>query len=332
MKLKTVVIGGAGFIGSNLARALLDRGGEVLIADDFSRGNRLNLSDLGIQADCQEVDLRDLSQALEITKEAETVFHLAARVGSLDWLHGSETAELEALQTNLLIDTNTFRACIQNKVKKIIYASSVSVYPIHLQNRHDVVFTEDDCQIPTEGSETPIINPEGGYGWAKLLGEIQLSWMKGVEIGIARIFNIYGENGDLGKTSQVVPSLIRKAICYPTEEFIVWGDGKQSRDFLYVSDLVDALLKLEEKASNPPVVVNLGSDKAIPIGELAEKIVKVSGKDIEMRYDTSKPAGPTSRTADITKARALLGWQPRVSLEEGLKRTYTWAAKRFQPK
>lgn len=328
--MKTVVTGGAGFIGSNLARALLDQGREVVIADDFSRGNRLNLSDLGIQADCLEVDLRDFAQALEVIRGAETVFHLAARVGSLDWLHGSDMAELEALQTNLLIDTNTFRACIQNKVRKVIYASSVSVYPIHLQNRHDVVFAEDDCPVTAKGCEVPIINPEGGYGWSKLLGEIQLSWMKDIEIGIARIFNVYGENGELGKSSHVVLSLIRKAIRYPSEEFIVWGDGKQSRDFIYVADIADALIKLEEMASNPPVVVNLGGDKAIPIGELAEKIAGISGKDMEIKYDTSRPMGPTSRTADITRARSLLDWQPAVNLEEGLKRTYAWMVQRLQ--
>lgn len=328
--MKTLVTGGAGFIGSHLVRALLDQGREVVIADDFSRGNRLNLSDLDIRADWQEVDLRDFAQALEVTKGAETVFHLAARVGSLDWLHGSDMAELEALQTNLLIDTNTFRACVQNQVRKIIYASSVSVYPIHLQNRHDVVFTEDDCLIPANESEASVINPEGGYGWAKFLGEIQLSWMKGVEIGIARIFNIYGENGELDKSSHVVLSLIRKAIRYPDEEFIVWGDGRQSRDFLYVSDVVDALLRLEEKASNPPVVVNLGADKAVSIGVLAEKIVELSGKNMAIEYDTGKPVGPISRTANIAKARALLGWQPKVSLEEGLRRTYAWAVKRLR--
>lgn len=327
--MKTIVTGGAGFIGSNLVKALLDRGREVVIVDDFSRGNSLNLSDLGIKADCQEVDLRDFAQTLKVIQGAETVFHLAARVGSINWLHGSEMAELEAFQTNLLIDTNTFRACIQNRVKKIIYASSVSVYPIHLQNRHDVVFSEDDCPIPAKGSKTPIINPEGGYGWAKLMGEIQLHWIKDIQVGIARIFNIYGENGALGESAHVVVALMSKAIRYPEEEFIVWGDGKQSRDFLYVQDCVEALLLLEEKVSTPSVVVNIGSGKAVTIGSLAEQIIKISGKKIQPKYDPNKPVGPISRTADITKAKAILGWQPKVNLEEGLRRTYIWLEKRL---
>jgi len=326
--LKTVVTGGAGFIGSHLVKGLLDQGREVIIADDFSRGNRLNLLDLGIQTECRNIDLRDFPKALKVTRGAETVFHLASRVGSLDWLHGSAANELEALQTNLVIDANVFRACIKNGVKKIVYASSVSVYPIHLQNSQGVVFSEDDLQISKLGYET--IDPEGGYGWAKFLGELQLSWVEDISVGIARIFNIFGENGALGDSVQVVPALIRKASRYPIEEFIVWGDGKQSRDLLYVSNCVDALLKLEEKASNPPIVVNIGSEQAITIGSLAEKIVDLSGKNIEIKYDPSKPMGPNSRTAVVTKARTLLGWQSVVSLEEGLKRTYTWLEKRLQ--
>ena len=328
--MKTVVTGGAGFIGSNLARALLNKGKEVVIADNFSRGNQLNLADLGIQADCQEIDLRDPAQALQVTQGAETVFHLAAMVGSVDALHGSENVELEALQTNLLIDTNTFRACIQNGVKKIVFASSVSVYPMQVQNRQKAVFAEDDCVVPPDEAEEPTINPEGGYGWSKLLGEIQLSWMKDIKVGVARIFSTYGENGKMGEGSHVVLSLIRKAIRYPENEFVVWGDGKQTRDFVHVADVTNALLRLEEGASNPPVTVNVGGEKAIPIGELARKITDISGKNMEMKFDASRPAGPTSRTADIAKAKALLGWQPMIGLEAGLERTYAWATRRLQ--
>ena len=330
MQLKTVVTGGAGFIGSNLTRMLLDQGRHVIIADDFSRGSRLNLSDLDIQIDYQKVDLKDYSQALKVTKGADTVFHLASRVGSVDTLHGSEMVELATLQNNLIIDTNTFRACIKNGVKKIVYASSVSVYPIHLQTRPNAVFTEDDCLTPDGETEIPISNPEGGYGWAKFLGEIQLSWMKGVKVGIARIFSIYGENGALGDHPHVVLSLISKAIRYPEEEFIVWGDGKQSRDFLYVKDVCRGLIKLEEKASNPPIIANLGGDKAVSIEELAEKIVRISEKGMKIKFDTTRPSGPNSRTSNITKARRILDWEPQFSLEEGLKQTYEWALKRLK--
>ncbi len=319
--MKTVVTGGAGFIGSHLVKRLLDEGRDVVAVDDMSRGSLLNLKDLGVPLGCAiEANLRDYGQALNAIGGADVVFHLAARVGSVEYLHGSELAELRALQDNLITDANVFRACTETNVKRIVYASSVSVYPIDLQREPGVVFSEDDLRY---------YNPEGGYGWAKLLGEIQLGWMKDVNIGIARIFNVYGEGEPLDETTHVIPALIRKAVTYPKEDFIVWGDGEQSRCFIYVSDCVDALIKLEEKASNPPLTVNIGSDKPVKIKEIAEKIVAVSGKNIKIKYDSGKPVGPLSRTANITNARKKLSWSPSVILDEGLRRTYSWAEKRL---
>jgi GDP-D-mannose 3',5'-epimerase len=319
--VKTVVTGGTGFIGSHLVKRLMDEGRDVVIADDFSRGKVRNLLDLGIRAELRPIDLRDYHQALEVVEGAKSVFHLAARVGSVEFLHGSEMAELLALQTNLVIDANVFRACLEKGIKTLVYASSVSVYPIDLQRAYDVVLSEDDLRY---------INPEGGYGWAKLMGEIQLQWMKGFEVGIARIFNIYGEGEEPDNDAHVVPALMRKAVLYPQEEFRVWGNGEQTRDLLYVADAVEALLRLEEKASWPPVVVNIGSGKPVPIKVLVEKIIAISGKDIQPNYDPTKPVGPLSRTADISRARSLLGWEPSVSLEDGLQRTFRWVEMRLK--
>ncbi|MGB6837536.1 MAG: NAD-dependent epimerase/dehydratase family protein [Dehalococcoidia bacterium] len=318
--MKTVVTGGAGFIGSHLVKRLVEQGREVVVADDFSRGKAQNLLDLGIRLDPHPIDLRDYQQALESLDGAESVFHLAARVGSVEFLHGSDMAELLALQANLTIDANVLKACLETGVKTLVYASSVSVYPIDTQQRYDVLFTEDDVRY---------INPEGGYGWAKLLGEIQVQWMRGLNRGIARIFNIYGENEEPDENAHVVPALMRKGILYPQEEFLVWGDGNQTRDLLYVADAVEALLTLEGKTSSPPVVVNIGSGEALPVRALANKIVEISGKAIEPSYDPTKPVGPLSRTAAISRAKALLGWEPEVSLDEGLSRTYRWVAARM---
>jgi nucleoside-diphosphate-sugar epimerase len=339
--LKTVVTGGAGFIGSHLVKTLLDQGREVVIADDFSRGSLQNLLDLGIQpsslgnsgADVT-IDLRDYAQALKIIQGAETVFHLAARIGSIDYLHGDNLSEVIALQTNLTIDTNVFRASLESNVRKIVYASSAAVYPINLQYQAGAVLSEDilelsQNQATKQDTEHLGINPDGGYGWAKLMGEIQLHWMSHIDEGIARIFNVYGENLDLSKAVPVIPSLFLKANRYPQEEFTVWGDGQQSRDLLYVSDCVDALLRLEKKASSPPLTANIGSGKQVSVGTIAEKVVELSGKDIKIIYDPTKPVGPLSRTADITRARALLDWEPRVNLNEGLKRTYFWIQRRL---
>jgi nucleoside-diphosphate-sugar epimerase len=394
--MKTIVTGGTGFIGSHLVKSLLEQKREVIVVSDLAHVGIKNLTDLGLRTSdfgLQQADLSDYHQALKAMEGAGSVFHLAARVGSLEYLHGSELAELAALQTNLVIDANVFRACLKNNVRKLVYASSVAVYPMDKQYSPGTIFSESDLDLEllTQGTQQTqqtimtsdighrTIAPDGGYGWAKLMGELQLSWMsegKGtldlglrtsdsrlrtsdlghrtIKIGIARIFNIYGENEPLGEKAHVIADLIRKAIFYPQKEFVVRGDGKQSRDFLYVSDCVAALLRLEQKISSlnesqsnldesqlnlnesplsrprtsdlgpRTLTINIGSGKAVSIGTIAEKIVALSEKNIEIKYDTGKPVGPISRTADITRARALLGWQPRISLDEGLRHTYTW--------
>jgi UDP-glucose 4-epimerase len=139
--MSTVVTGGAGFIGCHLVKRLLDEGRDVIVVDNFSRGSLENLRDVGAEkVKCVKADLRDYDQALAAIEGAETVYHLAAVVGSVEYLHGSEIAELRALQDNVVIDANVFRACLQHKVRKIVYASSVSVYPIDMQQKLDVIY------------------------------------------------------------------------------------------------------------------------------------------------------------------------------------------------
>lgn len=329
---------------------------------DIGRQNDLGLTTSDIEV--KKVDLRDYAQTLKAIEGADVIFHLAARVGSIEYLHGSEMSELAALQTNLMLDANVFKACLEEGVKKIIYASSCAVYPMQPQFSSDAILSEPDldlkalthCTQETQSTQQtigtanyrlPTVSPDGGYGWAKLMGELQLSLMarttnsrlktqdsglSTIKIGIARIFNVYGENEPLRKRAHVIADLARKAILYPKEEFIVYGDGNQTRDFLYISDCVDALLKLEAALSNSAnfITVNVGSGRATSVKEIAEKIIQISGRDINQKYNPGKSAGPLSRTADITKAKTLLGWEPKVSLDDGLRRTYTWAKKRLE--
>jgi GDP-D-mannose 3',5'-epimerase len=319
--MKTVVTGGAGFIGSNLIRTLVGQGRRVVATDNVSRGKSSNLD--GMPIDMVQVDLRNYRDALNVVEGADCVYHLAAKVGSINYLHGGMKAELDALQSNLAIDTNVFRACVECGVDRIVYASSVSVYPIDRQQRLGATFAESDIHP---------INPEGGYGWAKLIGETQLDLMETCKSGIARIFNAYGEFSDLGATAQVVPALIRKAIKYPEEEFIVWGDGTQTRSLLYVQDCIRALFKLEDRASFPPLKLNIGNPHTVTIRELAEKIVAISRKKMEIVFDPSKPVGPLSRIPDVTRAKIELDWEPKTSLIDGLEHTYEWASNCIGPK
>lgn len=337
--MKTIVTGGAGFIGSHLVKKLIEEGRKIVVIDNLSSGRLENLFALGLKSadfEFKKLDLTDYHQTLDALKEGETIFHLAARIGGIKFLHEDESAELLTLQENLAIDDNVFRACQKNKIKKIIYPSSSAVYPLDKQFSFGAVFAEEELALePIEPIEPDqkfrfkiSMNPDGGYGLSKLLAEIQLNLMKDREVGIARIFNVYGENEPSKERAHAIFDLIRKTINYPKEKFTVWGDGNQARDYVYVSDCVDSLIKIEEKISEvSPLTVNVGSGRGVSIREIAEKIIEISGKNIKSAYDPTKLVGPLSRTANVNKAKTLLNWQPKISLDEGLKRTYSWVQK-----
>ena len=320
---KTAVTGGAGFLGSHIVRRLADDGLEVSIIDDLSAGSLQNLRDLGLRQKVIVGDLKDYGFAKRSLKGADTVFHFAAEVGSVDYLHGSKARELAAFLSNVTIDANVFRACAENGVRSIIYASSVSVYPFDRQLGEHVRFREEDAEEK--------VNPEGGYGWSKYVAEKELSYMPDLSVGVARIFHAYGKNIYLKPDrSQVIASLMRKAISYPEEGFVVWGDGRQRRCFVYIDDVIDALFRLlghvEEKGS---LTVNVGSTEEVTVLELAKKIIALSGKKIKPTLDPSRPSGALNRMPDLARAKETLGWEPTISFSEGLSKTFDWALTRL---
>ncbi|MCX6659204.1 MAG: NAD-dependent epimerase/dehydratase family protein, partial [Candidatus Bathyarchaeota archaeon] len=255
------VTGGAGFLGSHMVRRLLKTGNEVRVTDNLSSGSLRNLLDLGVTQDCIIGDLRDLEFARSAVKNCDVVYHFAADIGNVEYLHGSTSRELSALQSNMVIDANVFKACLEAGVERIIYASSVSVYSIRRQLEPGAVFREEDAYRA--------VDPEGGYGWAKYIAEKQLEMMTNQAVGVARIFHAYGENIYIAPDrSQVIASLIRKAIRYPRERFVVWGDGTQKRCFVFVSDVIDALQKLEEHVKEKgSLTVNVGSQQETSVRE-----------------------------------------------------------------
>ena len=187
----------------------------------------------------------------------------------------------------------------------------------------NVAFKEEDSER--------LVAPEGGYGWAKYVAERQLAVLPNTKVGVARIFHAYGPNIYLKEDrSQVVGSLIRKAIRYPEEDFVVWGDGTQRRAFLYIDDFLDGLFRLDEYVETKGnLTVNLGSTEETTIKALAERIIGISGKRITPKYDTTKPVGVLRRLPDLTRAEKTLGWRPKTKLADGLAKTYEWAEGRI---
>jgi len=289
-------------------------GSEVYVADDLSRGRIENISSVSNKTHFYRVDLTKPENCLSVTKGIDCVFHLAASVGGIHYVRKENVG---GCTPSLLMNTNMLEATRINNVEKFLFTSSACVY--REKNLELNKFREE---------HTYPANPLTTYGWAKLMGEIQCRSYYldyGIKSSVVRIFNAYGENENLNpRWSHVISSLIRKAILYPNEEFKIFGDGRQERAFLYVQDCVEGLILAMEKIQDADPI-NLGSEEVVSINKLAQKIIRLSGKNINVKYGLSGPQGTHRYCADTTKMKKVLGWSPKISLDEGLKRTYKWA-------
>lgn len=325
---RILVTGGAGMIGANLVMRLVRNGHDVFIADNLWRGRIENLRqpDGNYVVDLERrfflADLRSHDECLTITRDIEVVYHLADIVAGINFVFANQ---LFLWRNNVLINTNILNSAIVNRVKKYIYAGTACSYPKSMQSYLNPPPLKEEDVYPAE--------PESAYGWSKLMGEYEAELAReagAIDVGILRLHNVYGPPCELDpERSQVIPALCRKAICYPHEPFIVWGSGNQRRAFLYVDDVVDALLRLLDRGINKGAI-QVGPDCSISIREIAEKIVKLSGKNIEIAYDTSKPEGDIDRTADWSKAHAVLGWTPVTSIDDGLEKTFAWCKEQLK--
>jgi nucleoside-diphosphate-sugar epimerase len=310
---KVLVTGGAGFIGSHLARTLIEKGCEVYITDNFSRGRKKNIATIMDRIQLYTTDLTKLENCMVATKEIDFVFHLAASVGGIQYI---KKENVEGSTPSLLMNTNMLEAARINNIERFLFASSACIYEERSTELNE--FREEDA-YPA--------NPATTYGWAKLMGEIQCRAYHldyGLKTSSVRIFNAYGEHENIDpRWSHVIPSLIRKTVLYPKEGFKMFGDGKQERAFLHVQDCVDGLIRSMERIEDGEPI-NLGSEELVTISELAEKVVRLSGKKIGIEYDLSGPQGTHRYCANTTKMKEVLGWSPEVSLDDGLRRIYEW--------
>jgi GDP-D-mannose 3', 5'-epimerase len=322
---KILVTGGCGMIGSNLVKKLVKEGYEVYVIDNLWRGKLENLVDnesgkhvIDIETHFFNLDLSKQGIADTLISSVEYVFHLADIVAGIDYVFNNQGY---IFSQNNLINTNVFtaiRKAGKAKIKGVIYVGTACSFPLTRQNSLNVVPLEEEELFPA--------NPESAYGWSKLLGQLEINLLE-VETDIPcctlMLHNVYGTPCDFDERSQVIPALIRKAIEYPLKPFNVWGSGSQGRAFIHVNDVVDALCLALEKGWGHGWI-QIGPSICTSIKEIAELIVKISGKKINVFYDITKPEGDKARSANYTKASETLGWTPKVSLEEGLIEQYQW--------
>lgn len=320
---KILVTGGCGMIGSNLVKRLVKEGHEVNVIDNLWRGKKEYLNDengmpvIDMDTHFFNIDLSINEGIDEIVEQNEYVIHLADIVAGIDYVFSNQG---DLFRLNNLINTNLFhgvRKVGKGKIKGLIYVGTACSYPLTRQNSLDVIPLKEEELFPAF---------ESAYGWSKLMGQLEIGFLEretGIPCCTLQFHNVYGSPCDFGERSQVIPALIRKAINYPNEEFNVWGSGKQGRAFIHVNDIVDALVLALEKGWGHGWI-QIGPSVCTSIREIAEAVIKISGKDITPFYDTTKPEGDKARSADYSKAKKVLGWEPKVNLEEGLKRQYDW--------
>jgi GDP-L-fucose synthase len=312
---RVLVTGGTGFVGSHLVERLVAAGARVRTIARLRKTRADHLSQVRDQLDFVRGDLTDLSTALDVCRDQEVVFNLAAKLTGLGW---NMAHSGDMFYWNVLPQLQVMEAARRQGVERFLVVSSACVYP-------------REAAVPTQESQGLIGHPEPtnlGYGWSKRVAEAQAvaySAEYPMRIGIVRPYNTYGPRDDFAwETSHVIPALIRKA--HEHDPPIVWGNGQQSRSFIYVRDLVDGMMRAIELYPQPDAL-NLGADEEVRIRDLMALILEESGIAKTPVYDTTKPAGYPRRHADNTKAREKIGFVAATPLREGIRQTIAWYRK-----
>lgn len=311
-----LVTGGAGFIGSHLVDRLVALGSNVTVIDDLSRGKLENLNNSFSRIKFIRADLSK-EECQAYFENQDFVFHLASIVGGVKKMSTRQT--LSAIIP--IIDRNVYEASIKYGIKKVLYTSTACVYPVFLQTKDYENYFLKEEDVFAQGAK-----PESIYGWSKLYGEIlghRYHEEFGLNVVIVREFNVYGEREDFNpETSHCIPALVKRAL-EQERPFTVWGTGEQSRSFLYVSDAIEGMILAMKKISDA-TPINFGTQERIKIKDLALKILQISGHNVKPVFDSSAPMGVFTRAPDITRAKRILQLEPKVNLDEGIKRVIKW--------
>ena len=308
---RVLVTGAGGFIGHHLVTSLVEKGYWVRGADQ--KQPEYSLTDAH---EFLTLDLRNANHCLTAVSGVDEVYHLAADMGGIGFISG---AHAEIARNNTQINLGMLEAARLHGVERFLFSSSACIYPLHLQTSPDMAGLREADAWPAQ--------PEEGYGLEKLFMEKMCQYYAedyDMQTRVVRFHNVYGPLGTYDGGREKAPAAISRKVAASHDggEIEIWGDGEQTRTFMYVDDCVEGIYRIMQSDYGQPL--NLGTDELITINGLVDLVAGIAGKTLHKRHDRSRPQGVRGRNSDNSLLRDILGWEPQITLQAGMVPTYRW--------
>ena len=313
---KILVVGAGGFIGGHLVKKLLANENKIVCCD--IKPKEYWFQDFDETENHYSMDMKDIINCRKVSKGVNYVFNMACNMGGMGFI---ENNKAECMQS-VLINTNLLVACNEHKVEKYFFSSSACAYNIDKQQQSFIDGLKEDDAYPA--------NPEDGYGWEKLFSERMCRHFMedyGIQVRIARYHNIYGPFGTYDGGREKAPAALCRKIIQAkkenTQSIDVWGDGEQTRTFLFIDECIEGTLKLFESDYSEPI--NIGSDEQVSINQMIDIITEIAKiRKLDKNYQLNKPKGVRGRSSNNELIKKVLNWSFQMSLKDGLTKTYKW--------